>query len=101
MKLSVSAFSEPFKDGQSSILWKFDYNKWEYTSKHAMFSYLWNLCLITIVEDTVDLLGLKVFNSDNSYIIFCCKNTTSYFCKEYAIENYLFLKILNIDIEGF
>ena len=52
--------------------------------------YPWNLYLINIVEDNVGLLGVKMLNSDHSFMFSCNKIPQENFCLE--------IKTLNIDI---
>ena len=51
------------------------------------------------MEDTVVLLGFKVFNSDSSFLFFCCKNTTIVTFVEKMQLKIISFNILNIDIE--
>ena len=59
-----------------------DRNKISSDQKRLFFAYN--------VEDIVVFLGLKVFNSNNSY--------TSLFFRETTINKYSFFNIINIDI---
>ena len=53
--------------------------------------YHWNLYLITVVEDIVVFLGLKMLTLNNSYVFLHYKYT-SHFCTETTFKNNQFCK---------